>query len=129
MKCSLLLALWGGAMATAVWAQSSNDELDRMIAAGKSQKQLAQFLFDTHGCDRCHTLGHDGKLGFTKKGEERAQGFQGCISTLKAMSIIAKVPENQRSATQAKGTAVRRVRLFNLPQDHARQHGADRRRR
>ena len=78
----------------------STAALDRMIAAGKSQRELAQYLFDTHGCKGCHTIGHDGKLGFTKKGEERAQGFEGCISTLKAMSIIAKVPEDQRSATQ-----------------------------
>ena len=52
-------------------------------------------------------VGHDGKLGFTKKGEERAQGFEGCISTLKAMTIIAQVPEGQRSATQ-----LRRVQRF-----------------
>jgi hypothetical protein len=74
--------------------------LDKMIAAGKSPRELALFLFDTHGCKNCHTIGHDGKLGFTKKGEERAQGFEGCISTLKAMSTIAKVPEGQRSPTQ-----------------------------
>jgi cytochrome c551/c552 len=81
-------------------AQSSTATLDRMVAAGKSQRELAQYLFDTHGCKNCHTLGHDGKLGFTQKGQERAQGFVGCISTLKAMSIIAKVPEDKRSATQ-----------------------------
>jgi len=92
--CSIFL------LCTAAWAQSSTDEFDRMVAAGKSQHELAQYLFDTHGCKTCHTLGHDGKLGFTKKGQERAEGFEGCISTLKAMSIIAKVPEEQRSATQ-----------------------------
>ncbi|HYL34305.1 MAG TPA: hypothetical protein VEV17_00175 [Bryobacteraceae bacterium] len=96
--CSILL-LCGGIIASA-WAEPSTAELDRMVAAGKSQHEIAQYLFDTHGCKNCHTLGHDSKLGFTKKGEERAQGFEGCISTLKAMSIIAKVPENQRSATQ-----------------------------
>ena len=81
-------------------AFAQQNRLDQMIAAGKSNQELAQYVFDTHGCKNCHTVGHDGKLGFTKKGEERAQGFEGCISTLKAMSIIAKVPENQRSATQ-----------------------------
>ena len=79
---------------------SSSTALDQMIAAGKSQSELAQYLFDTHGCRECHTIGSEGKLGFTAKGKERAQGFEGCISTLKAMSIIAKVPEDQRSATQ-----------------------------
>jgi cytochrome c551/c552 len=92
--------LCGGVLSALAWAQSSTAELDRMVAAGKSPHELAQYLFDTHGCKDCHTRGRDGKLGFTKKGEERAQGFEGCISTLKAMSIIAKVPEDQRSATQ-----------------------------
>jgi cytochrome c551/c552 len=95
-----IILLCSGFMAAQAWAQFSTAELDRMIAAGKSQRELAQYLFDTHGCKACHTIGHDGKLGFTDKGKERAEGFEGCISTLKAMSIIAKVPENQRSATQ-----------------------------
>ena len=81
-------------------AFAQQNRLDQMIAAGKSNQELAQYVFETHGRKNCHTVGHDGKLGFTKKGEERAQGFEGCISSLKAMSIIAKVPENQRSATQ-----------------------------
>jgi hypothetical protein len=79
---------------------ASSAALDRMIAAGKSPRELAQYLFDSHGCKDCHTIGSEGKLGFTTKGKEKAQGFEGCVSTLKAMSIIAKVPEDQRSATQ-----------------------------
>jgi cytochrome c2 len=84
------------------WTQSNDATLDKMIAAGKSPHELAVYLFDTHGCKNCHTAGKDGKLGFTKSGEERAQGFQGCIATLKAMTVIAKVPSNQRSETQRK---------------------------
>ena len=99
MKHFSIRLLCCGMMAAAAWGQS-NAELDKMIAAGKSPRELARYLFDTHGCQGCHTIGHDGKLGFTKQGEERAKGFEGCISTLKAMSIIAKVPEDQRSATQ-----------------------------
>ena len=87
-------------MSSLAWGQSSGTTLDQMVAAGKSHRQLAQHLFDTQGCRKCHTIGHEGKLGFTKEGEERAQGFEGCISTLKAMTIIAKVPEKERSATQ-----------------------------
>lgn len=52
-------------------------------------------------------MGSEGRLGFTVKGKQRAQGFEGCISTLKAMSVIVKVPEDQRSATQR-----RRVQRF-----------------
>jgi hypothetical protein len=32
-----------------------------MIAAGKSPQELAVYMFDTHGCKSCHTIGHDGK--------------------------------------------------------------------
>jgi hypothetical protein len=59
---------------------------------------------DTHGCKDRHTIGNEGRLGFTAKGKQRAQGFEGCISTLKSMSIIAKLPEDQRSATQRRRT-------------------------
>lgn len=85
---------------TPAWTESTDATLDKMIAAGSSPQELAAYLFDTHGCKNCHTVGTDGKLGFTRKGEERAQGFQGCIATLRAMTIIAKVPANQRSETQ-----------------------------
>src|SRR5437899_1496569 len=98
MKNLFIVLLCGGVIPA--WAQSRDAVLDKLIADGKSPGELAQYLFDTHGCKECHTAGHDGKLGFTKKGQEKAQGFEGCISTLKAMSVIAKVPANQRSATQ-----------------------------
>ena len=110
MMAALILSLSGGAApaqqspgiqkAAPNQPTASSAALDRMIAAGKSQQELAQHLFDTHGCKECHTIGNEGRLGFTLKGKDRAQGFEGCIATLKAMSIIAKVPENQRSATQ-----------------------------
>jgi hypothetical protein len=86
--------------AAPAWAQPPDATLDKMIAAGRSPQELAAYLFDSHGCKNCHTAGKDGKLGFTQKGADRAQGFQGCISTLKAMTVIAKVPADQRSATQ-----------------------------
>jgi cytochrome c2 len=79
---------------------AASAELNKMIAAGNSQPEIARFLFDTHGCKDCHTLGQGGKLGFTGKGKQTAEGFEGCISTLTAMSVIAKVQEDQRSATQ-----------------------------
>lgn len=87
-------------VAAPAWAQSPEATLDKMVTAGKTPRELAEYLFNTHGCKSCHTAGQDGKLGFTKKGEERAQGFEGCIATLKAMTVIAKVPATERSATQ-----------------------------
>jgi len=74
--------------------------LDRMIAAGASSRELAQYVFDTHGCKSCHTIGQDGKLGFTAKGKERAQGFEGCIRMLTAMTVIVQVPADKRSPQQ-----------------------------
>lgn len=79
--------------------------LDRMIAEGKSRQELARYIFNTHGCKSCHTMGRDGKLGFTAKGQERAKGFEGCISMLTAMNLIAQVPDRQRSAQQRQKAA------------------------
>jgi cytochrome c551/c552 len=107
MKYRSMILICGGITSSLAWGQSSGTTLDQMIAAGKSQRELAQHLFDTQGCRKCHTIGQEGKLGFTQQGEERAQGFEGCISTLKAMTIIAKVPEDRRSTTQR-----RRVQRF-----------------
>ena len=106
---ALVSSLCGGAaLAQQSPAGSANATLDRMIAAGKGQREVAQYIFDTRGCNGCHTIGRDGKLGYTKKGQETAQGFEGCISTLKAMTIIAKVPAERRSDTQ-----LRRVQRFD----------------
>ena len=80
-------------------------QLDRMIAAGKSQRELAKYVFNTHGCKDCHTMGASGKLGFTEKGKERAKGFEGCISMLTAMNLIAQVDDQQRSLEQRQKAA------------------------
>ena len=92
----LLVAVTFGGPATALGA----DKLDRMIAAGASSRELAQYVFDTHGCKNCHTVGQDGKLGFTAKGKERAQGFEGCIRMLTAMTVIVQVAADKRSPQQ-----------------------------
>lgn len=80
--------------------QNTAATLDRMTAARKSQQELAQYVFDTHGCKSCHTVGQNGKLGFTERGKQIAKGFEGCISMLTAMNLIAQVPEGQRTAQQ-----------------------------
>ena len=86
-------------------APSADQQLDRMITEGKSQRELAQYVFNTHGCKRCHTMGGSGKLGFTEKGKERAKGFEGCISMLTAMNLIAQVDVPQRSPEQRQKAA------------------------
>ena len=84
---------------------SSSATLDRMIAAGKDQKELAQYLFDTHGCKNCHTISQEGKLGFTEKGRQRAQQFEGCINMLTAMTVIVQLPDEKRSPHQRQKAA------------------------
>jgi hypothetical protein len=87
-------------------AKPSSAALDDMVAAGESQQQLARYVFDTHGCKSCHTLGQNGKLGFTDRGNQTAKGFEGCISMLTAMNVIAQVAPDQRTQQQRK-TATR----------------------
>ena len=81
-------------------AQATSAGLDKMTAAGKSQKEMAQYVFDNHGCNGCHTAGQDGKLGFTAKGKQLSKGFEGCVRTLTAMNMIAQVSAGQRSENQ-----------------------------
>lgn len=97
---SMLLALCSPQIALSQQPAKHDAELDRMIAAGKSQHELAQYVFNTHGCKSCHTMGRDGKLGFTARGKERAKGFEGCINMLTAMTVIVQVQESQRSSEQ-----------------------------
>lgn len=85
--------------------QQTSATLDRMVAAHKSQQELAQYVFDTHGCKSCHTVGQNGKLGFTARGRQVGQDFEGCISMLTAMNLIAQVPDNQRSPQQRQKAA------------------------
>ena len=105
-RCSIVSAvilLFAGVCVLAQQKQSpqaTSAALDKMIAANKSQKELAQYVFDNHGCKTCHTVGENGKLGFTAKGKQLTNGFEGCIRSLTAMNLIAQVPANQRSADQ-----------------------------
>ncbi len=85
--------------------QQTAATLDRMIAAHKSQQELAQYVFDTHGCKDCHTVGQNGKLGFTSRGRQAAGDFQGCIRLLTDMNLIAQTPESRRSSQQRQKAA------------------------
>jgi cytochrome c551/c552 len=80
--------------------QQTAATLDRMIAAHRTQQELAQYVFDTQGCKSCHTAGQDGKLGFTSRGQQVAGNFEGCIRLLADVSAIAKIPESGRSGQQ-----------------------------
>jgi hypothetical protein len=100
MKYLCVVIAVQGALALAQQIAPSSAVLDRMVAAGKSPRELGQYVFDSHGCRNCHTMGHDGKLGFTEKGKQRAKGFEGCINMLTAMTVIVQLPEDRRSPEQ-----------------------------
>jgi cytochrome c551/c552 len=66
----------------------------------KSPEELAAYIFEHHGCNNCHTMGNDGKLGFTDRGKEIGKGFEGCISMLTSMNVIAQIKAEHRSASE-----------------------------
>lgn len=67
--------------------------------------QLAHYVFEHHGCNTCHTLGANGKLGFTERGTQVGKGFEGCISLLTSMNVIAQVKPADRSADEKQKAA------------------------
>jgi cytochrome c551/c552 len=80
--------------------QQTAATLDRMIAGHKTQQELAQYVFDTHGCGTCHTVGQNGKLGFTSRGQQVSGNYEGCIRLLTDMNRIAQLPESRQSDQQ-----------------------------
>jgi cytochrome c551/c552 len=71
-----------------------------------SSDDLAHWVFENHGCKSCHTMGANGKLGFTERGKQVGKGFEGCIALLTSMNVIAQVNPADRSAEE-KQKAVR----------------------
>lgn len=65
--------------------------------SSKSPEQLAAYVFEHHHCNNCHTMGADGKFGFNERGKEVGKGFEGCISLLTSMNVIAQVKRANRS--------------------------------
>jgi len=80
--------------------QQTSAAIDRMTAAHKGQQELAQYVFDTQGCNSCHTVGQGGKLGFTSRGQQVGHDFEGCVRLLTDVSAAAKVPDRRRSEQQ-----------------------------
>jgi cytochrome c551/c552 len=74
--------------------------------SGKTPDELAAYLFEHHGCNSCHTLGQGGKLGFTDRGKEVGKNFEGCISLLTSMNVIAQTKAANRT-TEEKQKAAR----------------------
>ena len=86
-----------GALATAVQATVPNTP-----AAGKS------VFTGVGGCGSCHTMGSNGKLGYTERGKQVGKGFIGCVSLLTSMNLIAQVePANRTPDEKAKALKFR----------------------
>jgi hypothetical protein len=73
--------------------------------SGKTPDQLAAYVFERHRCNTCHTLGQGGKLGFTDRGKEVGKNFEGCISLLTSMNVIAQVKPANRTAEEKEKAA------------------------
>jgi cytochrome c551/c552 len=67
--------------------------------------ELAHYVFEHHGCNNCHTLGANGKFGFTERGKQVGKGFEGCISLLTSMNVIAQVKSVDRTAEEKQKAA------------------------
>ena len=65
--------------------------------SGKSPDELAAYVFEHHHCHNCHTMGAGGKLGFNERGKAVGKGFEGCISLLTSMNVIAQVKPDNRT--------------------------------
>jgi cytochrome c2 len=73
--------------------------------SGKTPDELAAYVFERHRCNTCHTLGQGGKLGFTDRGKEVSKNFEGCISLLTSMNVIAQVKAANRTAEEKQKAA------------------------
>lgn len=90
---------------TASTAPSDKAMLTDAQMSKMSSDQLAHYVFEHHGCNKCHTLGANGKLGFTERGTEVGKGFVGCISLLTSMNVIAQVKPGDRSTDEKQKAA------------------------
>jgi len=70
-----------------------------------SPDDLAKYVFQQHGCKNCHTLGKEGKLGLTERGMEVGKNYEGCVSLLTSMNLIAQLKEAERSSVDKKTAA------------------------
>jgi len=78
-------------------ASSASKSHGSVDLSAKSPDELAAYVFENHGCGSCHTMGQGGKLGFTDRGKEVGKNFEGCISLLTSMNVIAQTKTANRT--------------------------------
>jgi cytochrome c551/c552 len=103
LVCSGSLAVRTSASAGPADTVSSKKELSDTQMSHMSPNELATYVFENHGCNSCHTMGSNGKLGYTERGKQVGKGFIGCVSLLTSMNLIAQVePANRTSDEKQK---------------------------
>jgi cytochrome c551/c552 len=105
LVCSSPLALLTNASPGPAQTASPKKELSETEMSHLSSDQLAKYVFEHHGCDSCHTMGANGKLGYTERGKQVGKGFVGCVSLLTSMNLIAQVEPANRTADEKKKAA------------------------
>ena len=89
-------------------ATSSGSSTKTLTDAQISQMNtddLAKYVFRQHGCKNCHTLGTAGKLGLTERGMEVGKNYEGCVSLLTSMNLIAQLKDAERGNADKKTVA------------------------
>ena len=76
---------------------SAKKELSEAEMSHMSPNELATYVFEHHGCGSCHTMGSNGKLGYTERGKQVGKGFIGCVSLLTSMNLIAQLDPANRT--------------------------------
>ncbi len=91
------------------WQRTESDELSvpfevtsllEYDTQGKSSREIAQWIYDSYGCQTCHSLTQTGVFGLTGQGEVMARDFQGCPGMLTTVWETLSVAEAQWTEQQ-----------------------------
>jgi cytochrome c2 len=85
---------------TVVGCSRQPTTLAEFVTSDKSPQETAEFVFANNKCNDCHTLGKEGKFGFTSWGAQLRQQSEGCVALLTAMNVMTNVPEQQRTSDE-----------------------------
>jgi cytochrome c551/c552 len=108
LVCSLPLSFRTNASAGLARTDTSKKELSEAEMSHMSSNELAKYVFEHHGCGSCHTMGANGKLGYTERGKQVGKGFLGCVNLLTSMNLIAQVePANRTPEEKVKAVKFR----------------------
>jgi cytochrome c551/c552 len=111
--CGIVAGISAGARAQTASPNKARSQAD---LAKMPSNDLAKYIFENHGCKSCHTLENNGKFGFTEQGKAVGKGFEGCISLLTSMNVIAQVKGENRTPEEKQKTV--RFKQFGCTECH-----------